>query len=522
MARVEDIPPKIQSAIQGKQVYGPFGASSYQSGTINTAKGYTGQAHDGVSGLDYYVARYYDPVMGMFLSVDTVQGNQQGMDPYQYVGDNPETHNDPSGHCWPLCTMLIGAVLGAAISVGATVVTNAVQGKPTSMGQIAQAAVVGAVSGAVAGLAGPEAGPLAKIAVGALSSGAGQMVSNAMSGKPLTDGVAQAVIIGGVTGGLVEGAGALIKGASSEAGAAESAISEAEGGGESEAESASSESSGCALSFVPTTLVATDHGEQAIGSLKVGEKVWAYNPQTQKMELEPVQHVWLNHDNDLINLTLTATTKGSHGQATHKSEVIHTNEKHPFLTEEKGFVPVSQLKPGMHVLEANGSYGVVAKMVVVPGAMWMYNLTVAQDHTYTVGLDQWIVHNTSSAGCGVTSGEVDSYSKLGYRQASGDGMELHHVPAKSVINLFGISAGDGAAMALPDALHAATRTFRAAAIPILNDVRAQLAAGVPWNQVFRGQLASDLEDLRGMGVPNSQLQQLVAYWRGFAPYLMRK
>ena len=117
--------------------------------------------------------------MGMFLSVDTVPGNQQGMNPYQYVEDNPETHNDPSGHCWPLCTMLIGAVIGATISVGTTVVTNAVQGKPTYMGQIAQATVVGALSGAVAGLA----DPLAKIAVGVLSSGAGQMVSNAMSGR---------------------------------------------------------------------------------------------------------------------------------------------------------------------------------------------------------------------------------------------------------------------------------------------------------------------------------------------------
>ena len=27
-------------------------------------------------------------------------------------------------------------------------------------------------------------------------------------------------------------------------------------------------------------------GEQAIGTLKVGEKVWAYNPKTKKMELQ--------------------------------------------------------------------------------------------------------------------------------------------------------------------------------------------------------------------------------------------
>jgi uncharacterized protein RhaS with RHS repeats len=53
-----------------------------------------------VTGLDYYVARYYDPVVGQFLSADTVQGNQQGMAPYAYVGENPETATDPTGERW--------------------------------------------------------------------------------------------------------------------------------------------------------------------------------------------------------------------------------------------------------------------------------------------------------------------------------------------------------------------------------------------------------------------------------------
>ncbi len=35
---------------------------------------------------------------GEFLSVDSVQGNGQGMDPYAYVGGNPETEVDPSGN----------------------------------------------------------------------------------------------------------------------------------------------------------------------------------------------------------------------------------------------------------------------------------------------------------------------------------------------------------------------------------------------------------------------------------------
>ncbi|HLG76764.1 MAG TPA: polymorphic toxin-type HINT domain-containing protein, partial [Ktedonobacteraceae bacterium] len=207
--------------------------------------------------------------------------------------------------------------------------------------------------------------------------------------------------VGGVTAGVMEGAGALFKGAASEAGdAAEGALSEAEDSAASEAESAG----GCALSFVSGTLVATKQGEQAIGTLEVGEQVWAYNSQTRKMELEPIQHLWLTHDTDLVDLTLTTTLKDARGKGTQHSEVLHPNEKHPFLTKEKGFIPVGQLKPGMHVREADGRYGTVVMLVVVPGAMWTYNLTVAQDHTSTVGVGQWIVHNVGG-GCGVSSGE---------------------------------------------------------------------------------------------------------------------
>jgi RHS repeat-associated protein len=69
---------------------------------MGTAKGFTGQYQD-ATGLDYYNARYYDPVVGRFLSADTVQGNSGGLDPYAYVQDNPETHNDPTGHCGLPC-----------------------------------------------------------------------------------------------------------------------------------------------------------------------------------------------------------------------------------------------------------------------------------------------------------------------------------------------------------------------------------------------------------------------------------
>src|SRR5581483_8976353 len=83
--------------VQGNQVYGPYGTTRYSQGTMGTNKGFTGQYAD-ATGLDYYNARYYDPVVGRFISADTVQGNMAGMDPYDYVGGNPETFTDPTGN----------------------------------------------------------------------------------------------------------------------------------------------------------------------------------------------------------------------------------------------------------------------------------------------------------------------------------------------------------------------------------------------------------------------------------------
>ena len=125
-------------------------------------------------------------------------------------------------------------------------------------------------------------------------------------------------------------------------------------------------------------------------------------------------------------MTLVTTVKGPYGKLIEQKEVLHTNEKHPFLTTEKGFIPVSQLKPGMHVRKANGSYGVVTQLVIVPGAMWMYNLTIAQDHTYVVGSGQWIVHNATCT--------VKDLSPAHSPETSGSRPELQNLSDQELLN----------------------------------------------------------------------------------------
>ncbi len=88
------------ASVKGNQVYGPYGNNPYSKGTMGTTKGYTGQYNDSLTQLDYYGARYYDPLVGVFLSADSVQGNLAGMDPYNYVGSNPQTNTDPNGEMY--------------------------------------------------------------------------------------------------------------------------------------------------------------------------------------------------------------------------------------------------------------------------------------------------------------------------------------------------------------------------------------------------------------------------------------
>jgi RHS repeat-associated protein len=85
------------SAIIGEQLSAPYGPTRYTVGSLGTAKAFTGQEADALTGLSYYHARWYDPVTGLFVSVDTQEGNAQGVNPYGYVRENPETWTDPTG-----------------------------------------------------------------------------------------------------------------------------------------------------------------------------------------------------------------------------------------------------------------------------------------------------------------------------------------------------------------------------------------------------------------------------------------
>ena len=81
--------------------YQPFGQVQTHTGTSDVAYKYTGQERDASTGLYFYQARYYDPVLGRFLSPDSYVQNPldpQTLNRYAYVRNNPLKYTDPSGH----------------------------------------------------------------------------------------------------------------------------------------------------------------------------------------------------------------------------------------------------------------------------------------------------------------------------------------------------------------------------------------------------------------------------------------
>ena len=81
--------------------YRPHGDTRYAMGNLPTDRRYTGQRWDGALALYDYRARYYDPLLGRFVSADPLvpePGNPQALNRYAYVLNNPICHIDPSGH----------------------------------------------------------------------------------------------------------------------------------------------------------------------------------------------------------------------------------------------------------------------------------------------------------------------------------------------------------------------------------------------------------------------------------------
>ncbi|MFP4381145.1 MAG: toxin TcdB middle/N-terminal domain-containing protein [Candidatus Sumerlaeia bacterium] len=206
--------------------YEPYGVllENARSGNPeNLRHSYTGQEADSETGLMYYGARYYDPVVGMFISPDLItrekdqpqrfaepdlfvkpQANPQMFNRFAYCANNPMIYTDDTGEFIVTAT-LIGIAVGAAIGAGSAAANKG------STEEILIGAGIGAAAGLVGAAAGVVAAPLGGAAAGVIGGSAGGATSGILGGFQSAnwqgEGWSQALLKGAIesTAGAITG-----------------------------------------------------------------------------------------------------------------------------------------------------------------------------------------------------------------------------------------------------------------------------------------------------------------------------
>lgn len=87
--------------VVGRLNYAPFGEATPATGLANYSHKSNGVEMDRGTGLQYFGARFFDPVLNRFISPDTIvpsAWNTQAMNRYAYNYNNPLAYTDPSGN----------------------------------------------------------------------------------------------------------------------------------------------------------------------------------------------------------------------------------------------------------------------------------------------------------------------------------------------------------------------------------------------------------------------------------------
>lgn len=206
-----------------KADYLAFGRARVSLARVRQPWRLPGQYHDEETGLHYAVARYYDPELGRFLSMDPLRVAGTGLNYYTYCDGDPVNRVDPTGEIsltlgTVLTAMAVGAVVGAAIGAGIELYRQRNQ-EQTDWGQVGRSALIGGCLGAIGGAVGAVAeaallGTLgvlgAGAAAGALGAAAEYCVEAAGKGEWNWDEFGTSVAAGAAVGAVTAGIGGII------------------------------------------------------------------------------------------------------------------------------------------------------------------------------------------------------------------------------------------------------------------------------------------------------------------------
>jgi hypothetical protein len=157
-----------------------------------------------------------------------------------------------------------------------------------------------------------------------------------------------------------------------------------------------------------TDVLMANGATKDIEDVRVGDEVFATDPETGEAGRREVTHLIVTEDDKHFNELTIATPEGP-------SKLTATHE-HPFWSpSEEQWIEAGQLRPGMTLLSDDDSSVSVQKNHAYSQRARTYNLTINDLHTYYVlaGDTPVLVHN--SGGCP----DLDALSQSGMRPAKG-------------------------------------------------------------------------------------------------------
>ena len=140
--------------------------------------------------------------------------------------------------------------------------------------------------------------------------------------------------------------------------------------------------------FVGGTKVKTETGFKNIEDVKVGEKVYSYNLETNELELKKVHG------------TITSSTKDTY-TLTIGNKKVEMSPKHQIYIVDKGWTRAYEVKKGDKMLNSNKEVVEIKNIEykVYDSPIKTYNLTIEGNSNYFVTDIQVLVHNAGSSSC---------------------------------------------------------------------------------------------------------------------------
>ena len=379
--------------------YDAFGVEKNLDESDTNAFRYCGEYYDAETETIYLRARSYAPSTGRFTSRDSYSGSAAdplSLNRYTYCHNNPVLNSDPTGHS-----------VWSSVKSGASKAWNGVKqwGKDRaddwktgigilensgSAGQIFASysrGVVDTLGSQVSAVRHPQ--QTAKALVSGVKSFANDpvgsvkglaiekynslcsTVKDAFNGNWQSIANKAAYSLGGASVAVVEYA---------VASAASSKISNAFNSRNKNISSTNCKN-GC---FVAGTIVVTSCGGKPIETIEVGDKVLASDPETGETSYKEVLNTYTYVKDTLVYIEANG-------------ETIETTKEHPFWVEGQGWKKAKFLNAGDMLRDASGNSIEIDAVDITSLSRnqftIVYNLEIAEFHTYYVSESAILVHN---------------------------------------------------------------------------------------------------------------------------------